>query len=334
MLEGTQLTQSDGDYRKISVAIAVVTAVCFVALAAVLSTLPGRGLGFLEPIPGHLSLVFTIAGGITQLGDPWFLLLMASLVYLLGTDREFIEQPRDGAFVLAVTLAAFSFTDVLKNVFRAPRPPSADVATAPSWLPTAFGGAFESITTASGFAFPSGHALGTAAVFAALASRLSVGSATARWTAAAVGVLLVASSRVVLGVHYGVDIVGGFLAGVCLFAVAETIDDGEPLRVFLLGIGIGVLAVILSALAPAGEVWNAGQWLGGSIGAAAAWYAVRPSRRLGLLGTLAAGIPAAVLWVSIYVTSPPLLVTVVGTAVAASVTILAPTITDRITDQT
>ena len=142
-----------------------------------------------------------------------------------------------------------------------------------------------------------------------------------------------ASSRVILGVHYGVDVVGGFLAGVFLFAVATTVEDGEPLRVLLLGIGIGVLAVVLSALTPAGEVWNAGQWLGGSIGAAAAWYAVRPSRRLGLFGTLAAGVPAAVLWVAVYVTSPSLVVTVVGTAVAASVTILAPTITDRMSQR-
>ena len=132
MLEGSQLRQSDGSYRKVGVGLAVVTAVCFVALAFVLSTVPGRSFGLFELVSANLGPVLAVAGAVTQFGDPWFLLLVASLVYLLGTDREFVEKPRDGVFVLAVTLAAFSFTDLLKNVFRAPRPPTADVATAPA----------------------------------------------------------------------------------------------------------------------------------------------------------------------------------------------------------
>ncbi|ELZ31444.1 hypothetical protein C474_09092 [Halogeometricum pallidum JCM 14848] len=53
-----------------------------------------------------------------------------------------------------------------------------------------------------------------------------------------------------------------------------------------------------------------------------------------VLSALAAGVPTAVPWVAIYVTNPLLLVTVVGTAVAASVTTLTPTITDRVSDRT
>jgi hypothetical protein len=77
-------------------------------------------------------------------------------------------------------------------------------------------------------------------------------------------------------------------------------------------------------------VWNAGQWLGGSIGAGVAWYAIRPSASLTLREAIGAGIPIGTLWVAVYLSSPPLLVTVLLTAFAAGFAIVAPTLADRI----
>jgi membrane-associated phospholipid phosphatase len=310
--------------------IAGVTTAAFVlvaVLAAVLGVaVPKRGVGVFAELSAQTGVVLGGAGVVTQFGDPWFLLLTATLVYLLGTERSLVAEPREGAFVLAVTFGAFSLIDLLKNVFLAPRPPGAGTVTVPVWLPSALAGSFRSITTGTGYAFPSGHALGTTAVFAALAYRLAVGSRRVRWSVATVAAALVAGSRIVLGVHFLVDVAVGALAGLSLFAVAATVGRRDPLKVFVLAGVLGVLAVAASAASPGGEVWKAGQWLGGSIGAGAAWYAVRPSHELDLRGTVAAGVPVAALWVGVYTTSPPLAVTVVGTAVAAGITILAPTV--------
>jgi membrane-associated phospholipid phosphatase len=323
----------DGDGTNrwvVAVAAMVVTGGVLASALAFDVAVPERGIGVFQILSTPTSVTLALAGLVTQFGDPWFLLLAATLLYLLGTERSLVQRPRAGAFVLAVTFAAFSFIDLLKNVFVAPRPPGAGTVALPTWLPAALAGPFRSITTGTGYAFPSGHALGTTAVFAALAYRLEAGSNAVRWTAALVGVLLVAGSRIVLGVHFFVDIAVGLLAGASLFAVAAAVGSREPLRVFALGSVLGVLAVVASAVAPAGEVWKAGQWLGGSIGAGVAWYVVRPSSQLGLRETVVAGVPVAVLWVGIYVTSPPLLVTVVGTAVAAGVTIAAPSLAERV----
>ncbi|MFC4360436.1 phosphatase PAP2 family protein [Halobium salinum] len=325
--------RSEGDgfnWQRIAAVLTALTAAIIASVVVFDIAVPRRGIGFFQIFSFQTGIALTVAGFVTQFGDPWFLLLIATLLYLIGTQRSLVQRPQEGAFVLAVTFAAFSFIDLLKNFFIAPRPPGAGTVQLPAWLPAVLGGPFRSITTGAGYAFPSGHALGTAAVFSALAYRLEVGSRTSRWVVAAIGIALVALSRIALGVHFLVDIVVGVIAGVSLFAVAASVGSREPLRVFVLGSVLGVLAVGASAVSPAGEVWSAGQWLGGSIGAGVAWYAVRPSCQLGLRETIIAGIPIAALWVGIYVTSPPLLVTVVGTAVAAGATIATPSLAERI----
>lgn len=291
---------------------------------------PERGVGVFEPFSITAGFVLFVAGLLTQFGDPWFLLLTATLVFLAGVDRSLVRDPRDGAFVLGVTFAAFSLVDLLKHAFVAPRPPGAGEVTIPEWLPPLMEGAFRSITTGSGYAFPSGHALATTAVFAALAYKLQVGSLRTRSVVAALGALLVATTRLVLGVHFFVDVTVGAFAGLTLFAVAASVGRREPLRVFGLGVVVGLLALIVTLGAPEGELWKVGQWLGGSLGAGLAWYTIRPTTYLTSVQTVLVSIPILGLWLAIYVTSPPLLVTVVGTALAAGATIVAPAIVDRL----
>lgn len=333
MSEGAFSERADerGPNRSTIAVVASAALIVVLSLAVVFDiAVAERGLGVFEPLSPPIGIVLAAAGVITQLGDPWFLVLLATFAFLVESERSFLREPRDGAFVLAVTFGAFSLIDLLKNYFIAPRPPGAGTVTVPTWLPPALGGAFRNITTGTGYAFPSGHALGATAVFAALAYKLDLGSPAARWSVAGTGIVLVIASRVVLGVHFFVDVGVGVLAGLSLVAVAAAIGEHRPLRVFGLGAALGVLAVAASVYAPAGEVWKAGQWLGASLGAGAAWYAVRPSRHLSLVETIIAGIPIGVAWVVIYTTSPPLIVTVAGTAVAAGLTVLAPTLADRL----
>ena len=333
-----ELSGSDDPIQRHWKAITGLATTVFVLLVALVLlfdiAVPERGIGLFQGVSAQVGSVLTIAGLVTQFGDPWFLLLVATLVYLAGVERSLVEGLRGGAFVLGMTFSAFSLTDLLKNFFVAPRPPGADTATVPEWLPGALGGVFRSITTGTGYAFPSGHAIGTTAVVAALAYTLNVGSRTSRWAVGAVVVAAVTASRVVLGVHFLVDIVAGILAGLSLFAVAASVGTREPSRVFALGIGVGLLAVIASAISPASEVWKAGQWFGASLGAGAAWYVARPSLTLDFRGTVVAGVPIAALWIGIYVIAPPLVVTVVGTALAAATTIAAPTLVSRLRGST
>lgn len=318
------------NWRVIGSSAAVLLIALVVGLVAFDVAVSNRGLGVLEAVAAQQWILLGVAGLVTQLGDPWFLLLVASFLYLIGSTETLIDGPRGGAFVVAMTFAAFSLTDLLKNVFLAPRPAGAGEIVVPVWMPAVVDGLVRGIATADGYAFPSGHALGTTAVFAALASRLAIGSSRLRWGAATVGAIAVAATRVLLGVHFFVDILAGVLAGVALFAIGAKLGLRHPLRMFGLGIGIGVLAVVASAVSPAEEVWKAGQWLGASLGAGGVWYFVRPSRTLEPIIAFVIGLPIAALWVGIYVTAPPLPITVLGTAVAAGVTVATPTLAVRV----
>lgn len=106
------------------------------------------------------------------------------------------------AIYLAVTAAGGGLLDwELKRYFARARP---DVA--------------EMLRRASGYSFPSGHAMGSTVVFGALAYLASRALSRWRWKAAvlALAAVLVAGvsvSRVYLGVHWGSDIAAGISAG-------------------------------------------------------------------------------------------------------------------------
>ena len=125
-------------------------------------------------------------------------------------DRAgFLASIRDrvGAMQLLVAWAAsYVCTQLAKSFIERPRP-----------------AAIPALADATGFSFPSGHALMTAAIYVTIAlivcRRLQLPSQRIVLVLSSTAIILVvALSRVYLGVHYPSDIVGGTLLGVGLSA--------------------------------------------------------------------------------------------------------------------
>ncbi|WP_277554367.1 phosphatase PAP2 family protein [Halobaculum limi] len=224
-------------------------------------------------VPEWLTVVAAL---LTQLGDAWFLYLGLGLLYWLG-DRRLAANPRAvGATLVAVGLGALAITTGLKSLFAFARPPGAASATAPLWIPAVAHDTFVSAATGDGFAFPSGHAIGATMVYGGLATFLDVWTRRTRIRVATVLITVVAATRVVLGVHYVVDVLAGVAVGVAgLVAFQRVARSGfrpKPDRAFFFA---GVLGVVAAAIAAAGghgtEVVEAGIAIGGGFGGYAVW---------------------------------------------------------------
>lgn len=146
------------------------------------------------------------ARAITDSGTSWLLFPLVALAGVAARIRTGRWAP--GLAALAVVIIGVSARLVLSRLVRDPRPPRAD------WL-----------VPVTGFSFPSGHAATSALVAGALgwlfALTLRTGwMRTVLWLGCAGWALLVALSRLYLGVHWISDVVGSWLlAGAWLSAL-------------------------------------------------------------------------------------------------------------------
>lgn len=133
---------------------------------------------------------------LTHLGDPWFLTLLSALMcaWLLLTRRFGLA-----VYFAAVTSAGGLLNQALKSMMRRDRPTGATVP-----LPESF-------------AFPSGHTFGSIVCYGMCAYVLLRLAPTRRdpliVALACFIVLTIGVSRVVIGVHFPGDVVGGFASG-------------------------------------------------------------------------------------------------------------------------
>ncbi|NEU58580.1 phosphatase PAP2 family protein [Halorussus sp. MSC15.2] len=203
-----------------------------------------RGIGETEFVSRLPEAVTAVAGLVTQLGDMWFVLLGVCAVFVLGARyRSLTDSPAsDCVYLLALTLGAYSLTAVLKHFFALPRPPGAATATPPAWIPELGRAAYESMVTGDGYGFPSGHALKTTVVYGGAALVLDVWDRNRRLAVAGVLTALVAASRVVLGVHYVVDVAVGVTVGVLFLVAAVRLTDRRPTRALALSTALGGVA--------------------------------------------------------------------------------------------
>lgn len=286
-----------------------------------------RGLGVTE----WLRDLFTgtaelLLAAVTQLGDVWFLFALAGTFYVASAGVATQTHRRRGAFVLALPLVYLALVTAMKGAFELPRPPRAGVAPPLPWLPSALVPVYENAATATGYGFPSGHAIGTTLVWG------GVGLVADRWPRGLrVGVVasvvaLVSLSRLALGVHYLVDVVAGVAIGaVVLLALYYAADRANaPDRAFFAAVAGGVVAALTS--------WSAESvvLLGGAAGAWLGWYALVDSSLILSVSRRSVGLSAALFaatllaYGALYVRRPPLPVLFGASVIAAALVVGAP----------
>jgi membrane-associated phospholipid phosphatase len=175
-----------------------------------------------------------VLGGLTAIDRPWHDWLVAHRTPALTAALKIVTHAgstvvlaavalgvcgwlfahgrrRAAALVFVVTAGALLLGPLTKPLVDRARPPVAD-----------------QLVTVTSSAYPSGHALASAAVLGVFA--VVAGWRTARLVVAA-AVLLVAAvgvSRVYLGVHWPSDVLGGWLAGALWLAGCHAVAPSWP----------------------------------------------------------------------------------------------------------
>ncbi len=164
-------------------------------------------------IANRTSLLSEVAVNVTALGSAPVVTLIAAIAAAYGIA---VRRPRVVLALLATPLA-FVVNEGMKLLMRQARPMEAIIALPPS------------------YGFPSGHSVASSVLFLTLAlvaaaqnpnpgvRRLLVG-------AGIVIALLVAWSRVYLGVHYLTDVIGGLLLGSAGAVAASRLLDAQTHR--------------------------------------------------------------------------------------------------------
>ncbi|WP_226483225.1 phosphatase PAP2 family protein [Natrinema amylolyticum] len=297
-----------------------------------------RGIGVTEALHGSAQdPVLVLFALLTQLGDVWFLFLLGGALYVAGDEfpRWGIDRRR-GLFVLGLLLTYVALIGVLKQFFSLPRPPGAGDPPAIRWVPSVLQAVFANIATGDGFGFPSGHAFGSTLVWGGFALVVVEDELSRVWLGVAgVVVGLVSLSRLVLGVHYLVDVVAGAGLGLVVLGVLYVITDRgtAPGRVLLVAVAVGALGLIH------GFTFESVAALGSALGAWLTWHGIADSTPAHPSNRREAGTGFAVLGLAggffalLYAFEPPLLVTFCGSAIAVSGAVVAPLAGQKLLDR-
>ncbi len=163
-----------------------------------------------------------------MLGEQYFFIAVISFVYWIISRRE-------GFKLAAIFVFSSVLNSALKIAFRAPRP-FEKMASITG----------KRVETATGYSFPSGHTQGTASFFTAAALILK------RWWVtiiAAVIMTAVAVTRVYLGVHWPVDVMGGLFFGIVTAVVLNLLIDRYaefPERLFTFFVVLEAVVILLT----------------------------------------------------------------------------------------
>jgi membrane-associated phospholipid phosphatase len=312
-----------------------------------------RGLGETALVDALPEVVVVAFAAVTHLADPWFLFGLLAVAYWFAGDRLAASPRRAGATAIAVVTCAYAAVALGKAWFAVPRPPGAmGPADVPTWLPGLLSGWYEAQVLSDGFGFPSGHATGGAAAYGALALLYDRAStARTRLLAAGAVALAVAASRVVIEVHYLVDVLAGVLlgGGVVIGALwlagdprfrggsppssrREPTRGLDPTPAFLLAAVVSLAAAgVAFAGGHTGEVVEAGIGIATGVGGAAGWRLVAGEEsavpvRIAVPALAVTG----ALWVGAYALADSLVVTLAATTAAVVAVVALPALPERI----
>lgn len=234
-----------------------------------------RGVGVAEWLAGLPDPVVALAAVLTQLADLWFLTLVVATLYWLGPHAPRLGAAVDRrrlATVFALLLLGIALTGTLKAIFAVPRPPWAVAEPTLAGLPAALEAPYAWLAGADGYGFPSGHAIAVTVGWGGLAWAVRAGRRRTRVAVAGTVVLVVTLARLVLGVHFLVDVVAGALVGIAALALVIGMTRGSR-REPATGFGLAVF-VALVGVAVAGLTTDAAAAAGLAIGAALAWLGI------------------------------------------------------------
>jgi len=307
-----------------------------------------RGVGEFVVVDALPEFVVVVFAAVSHLADPWFLFGLLALGYWFASDRFAAAPRRAGATAIAVVTCGYAAVALGKAWFAVPRPPGAlPPVGVPTWLPGLLVAWYETQVLSDGFGFPSGHATGAAGAYVALALLYDrVWTPRKRLAGAAAIAVAVAASRVVIEVHFLVDVVAGLLLGVAVVvgslrlagdprfrgeetARTDPVDRSaglDPRPVFLLAAVISAVATGIAAANGHGDtVIDAGIGIATGLGGAVGWLLVdgdEPSVPVRIAGPALLG--AGGLWVGAYVLSSSLTIVLVATFTAVAVVIGLP----------
>ncbi|WP_336001005.1 phosphatase PAP2 family protein [Halorientalis halophila] len=219
-------------------------------------------------LPDAVVVAFAL---VTLLGNVAAYFLLFSLLYWLGDRTPVVGHRLDRALiaqVVALGFGALALVALLKPLLALPRPPGSAAPVAVDAVPGVLRPVVAEATTIDGYGFPSGHALGSTVVYGGLGWLCaSKGDRGPLYAGAAIAAA-VSSSRLVVGVHYLGDVVGGIAIGLLWLALAirfvPTPGRSFPAAGALAGVGVlvaGPTSYLLFAF-------------GGSVGATLAWWAL------------------------------------------------------------
>ncbi len=175
---------------------------------------------------------------VTMAGEEVAILLVALLIYWC------IDKKR-GFSIASSLLFALSASMVVKAIVRQSRPFQV--------LSSIHG---KRLSTATGYSFPSGHTTGASSFYSAIMALFGVKPVRCLCLAL---IILIPISRLYLGVHWPIDIVGGLIIGLGIpFFCLKTFEalEGERKARFTLAIGTGatIMGAILGILLQCGKV--------------------------------------------------------------------------------